>query len=320
MNLLLLCIKHADEVDLKENADRYPVEVLQAWKHKQLQKHDAKAGQGWHLTDEEAAEVIDASERATITLQAETIIVGGLGGSALGSAGGGGGAIGPGALGGPGGPVGRIELDGVSAGLPGSAGGGGGVIADGAIQPDSATRPAATEGEGFIAGMDGQDGNESTVSIGDEVVVRASGGPGGIAGTGVRKTTDRLGVSALLLVNYAETRGGLSTIAGGAWQNVRVLNIPSTVNIPIFLAVEAGGVHVGEYTVAVEAHGPHGGRRARVSFPVTVTVEGDVLRIPFCFSLPVEVDAFGLWTVSVSTPTEELARVDVMARRVGEAS
>ena len=77
------------------------------------------------------------------------------------------------------------------------------------------------------------DRGDTIVSIGD-TEVRAAGGQGGLAGTGVRRTDGwlRLSVSALMLVNYAEVRDGLASIVGGGWQNYSVLNLPTAVHVP----------------------------------------------------------------------------------------
>lgn len=315
-NLILLCLKHADEVDLPENIDRYPAELLRQWKAEQMASHDGVV-EGWDLSDEEAAEVVAASTDPSVTLQAETIFVGGIGGLAPGASGGGGGAIGPGSIGGPGGPVGRIKLDGLPGATPGTGGGGGGVVAPDAILPTA--DPAATEGQGFSSGTDGQDGGATTMSIDGVELVRVEGGEGGLTGTGVRRTDSRLAVSALMLVNYAEVREGLVSIVGGGWQSLSVLNLPTPVTFPVYVLFEAPGVGVGEYTTGVEVRGPEGTPRQRLSFPVTVKTAGDVVRIPRCCSLTAEIDIFGLWTLAVVTPDRELAHIDLLVKRTGQA-
>ena len=156
------------------------------------------------------------------------------------------------------------------------------------------------------------------MSIGD-TEVRAAGGQGGLAGTGVRRTDSRLAVSALMLVNYAEVRDGLASIVGGGWQNYSVLNLPTAVTFPVYVLFEAPGVDVGEYTVGVEVRGPDGTRREQITFPLTIETAGDVVRIPRCCSLTAEVDVFGLWTLAVVTPDRELARIDLLIKRTGQA-
>ncbi len=54
-NLLLLCLRHAWEID--DLHDLYPPEMLQAWKAAQLAAY-AEARKGWEITDAEAAEAV----------------------------------------------------------------------------------------------------------------------------------------------------------------------------------------------------------------------------------------------------------------------
>jgi hypothetical protein len=115
---------HADLVDQKALEKRFPVPTLQEWKRSQIADYEkvVEPGSeaGWHLTDDEAAEVVDESERSTnISLTADTIIVGGMGGQPLG-AGGGGGVVGTGSLvGGKGGDVQIPKLEGEPGKFPG---------------------------------------------------------------------------------------------------------------------------------------------------------------------------------------------------------
>jgi hypothetical protein len=80
-NLVLLCLKHADEIDAADRVEEYPADLLSEWKAAQVTA-SAKAVDRWRLTDDEAAEVIEKSfPPTTISVQGETIIVGGTGGS-----------------------------------------------------------------------------------------------------------------------------------------------------------------------------------------------------------------------------------------------
>jgi hypothetical protein len=313
-NLILLCVKHADEIDLPGRVETYPAKLLRQWKADQLASFD-KATEGWALTDEEAAEVVAVSTDPTVVVQGQNINVGGTGGSAAGAGGGGGGAIGPGALGGAGGAV-HINLDGSDAVEPGSGGGGGGVIAAGASR--SAASPA-TEGVGFSSGVDGEDGGDTAFGTEGNLLVTASGGRGGLAGTGVRLVSTVLRVSAVMLVNYAEQRDGLACIVGGGWQSLSLLNVPASVVFPLFILFEAGGVEVGEFTIRVDVLDPSGVRRSRISFPLTVVEAGDIVRIPRYCNLPSEVETFGVWTLAMATPHRPLAQVQLLIKRAGEA-
>jgi len=310
----VLCIPHADEIDQAGWGSRFPTDLLVGWKRDQLATYDAAIG-GSQLSEDEAAEVLQASIESTIVMQATTITVGGTGGSAPLATGGGGGALGPGAVGGAGGSIGRIRLDGTP-GASGAGGGGAGFMAPGAIRRDRATSEPH-EGKGFSSGMDGNRGNDTTVSLGDEVLLRAAGGEPGLAGSGIRATSAKLTVSTLMLANYVET-GSVVYVARGGWQNYRVLNLPTQEIFPVLVIIEAGGVPPGEYTMTLEAVAPDRTARSRVSFPVTVEEAGDVLRIPRTCTLEPVIDAFGLWTVTASTPLGEVGRIDLLVGRLGE--
>jgi hypothetical protein len=317
-NLFLMCLRHAAEIDELGWELRFPADLMLTWKADQVAAYDAAVSVGWQLSDEEVDEVLQASAiDSTIVLQAQNIMVGGTGGSASGASGGGGGAIGPGAVGGPGGPVGRIDLEGTPGEAPGAGGGGGGLLAPGAIMRDPEA-PRASEGKGFSAGVDGQDGGDTMIMAGESVLLRARGGRRGLAGTGDRVTSDRLAVSALMLADYVEA-GGLVYMARGCWQNYSVLNLPAKSFLPVLVVIEAGGVPPGEYTLILEAMGPDGTSQSQMSFPVTVEEAGDILRISRSCGLEVTFDAFGLWTIIAKTPVAELARLDLLVKRTGEA-
>lgn len=314
-NLLLLCLPHADQVDLQENEGDYPPELLRHWKEQQLASYDDTVG-GWSLTDEEAADILDLSTHSEIAIQAHSINLGGFGGNAIGAAGGGGGAIGPGALGGPGGPVGNINLDGQDGAIPGAGGGGGGSIAPGAVLPGASQ--IGTEGKGHSSGLDGLGGGDTTFSIGDEIPLRASGGSAGLAGTGIRTTSDRLSVSVMLLGNYVEAPG-LVNVVGGGWQNFSILNFHQPITLAFLIVFEAGGVEVGEYGVQLEARNPDGASRGLVRFPVTVEEVGEIVRIPRTVALATDVDSLGVWTFELTTSIATLAKLDLLIKRTSSA-
>ena len=315
-NLLLLCLKHADEIDSLDLVASYPIELLRSWKQDQLTA-SAKAVRSWQLTDDEAAEVIEKSfPPTTIAVQGETIIVGGMGGN-FGGSGGGGGAIGPGALGGPGGNVGHIDPQGKPGSVPGGGGGGGGAIASDAIIPDP-TQRRSTEGEGFSSATDGGDGGETVVSIGS-TELRAAGGKGALAGTGQRLQGEGFSVSSMLFVRFGEIApSGLVSILSGAWQSALSLNLGDEVGVSLFVVFEAAGVPAGEYTGAVTAHDPDGVERACVRFPITVTRAGDILRIPRFCDLRFPASKFGLWTFTVATH-RDLGSLQLLLKRYGES-
>ena len=166
--------------------------------------------------------------------------------------------------------------------------------------------------------MDGTPGGDTTIADQDgNVLLRAPGGVAVLAGTGIRSTSEHLGVSVLTLAHYVQVRGVVD-LMGGGWDSFFTLNLGDEVTLAVLVILEAGGVTAGEYAVAVEACAPDE-RRFGVQFPVTVEAEGDVLRIARFCHLPVVVSAFGLWQFSVTHGGKELAAIDLIVKRTGEA-
>jgi hypothetical protein len=317
-NLVLLCITDAYLIDVDQGLN-YPVPQLHEWKQAQLDEHQAVleggAPGGWPITDEQAEKIIRLS--STINIQADVVSFGGGGGNAPGSGGGGGGAVGTGTLiSGRGGDV-TINLDGQRGITFGAGGGGGGSVADGSIaRPDD---PIGTEGRGYVVGFDGEEGGDTAFGSGDLRVV-AGGGEPGRTGSGDRKTTERLTLSALMLANYARIDAtGLVIIDGGGWQWRTFLNLPIDYNLLIASIIDAGGAPPGEYTVQFEILNPAGERRGGRTAALAVEQSGDVVRIPAVFTVPVNIDMFGVWRVIVRSDLAMLQTLEFMIKRIGEA-
>jgi hypothetical protein len=280
-NLVVLCLFHSSVIDDFE--DDYPAETLRSW------KQDAEsAGGGTELSDSEVAEVSRVWIDQPISLEAETIMVGG-------TLGGGGGAIGAGAFGGRGGNIAQFPE----------------------INPP--TRPAqettdADHGSGSIPGFDGQPGGPTAMWKQDdgEIVAVAGGGGGSFAGTGQRSTDDRLAVSVLLFANSVEIRNGLVYMLGGGWDTWTATAFPQFARVAVLAVIEAGHVPVGEYTVHVSLHDPSGARKARASFPIVVEKTGAVLRIPVWVLLDVTFEAAGRHALVVSTDLREIASIEIV--------
>lgn len=325
-NLMLLCLKHADEVDQPHLNAKYQTPDLLQWKRSQIAAYDhvvemvgSTETVGWHLSDAEAAEVIEASsQEVTITMKAHIIQIGGSGGN-LGGSGGGGGVVGTGVLiGGAGGDeqVPDIALAGQPGTYPGGGGRGGGVLVDNAV---AARLHSGIEGEGYVAGIDGADSGPATFSGGD-LAITAQGGKGGLVGSGERVMSDRFAVSALLLADYVKLTNGLATVVAGAWSNYSILNIPAPVNLPLFAVIEGGGVEPGEYTITFELVSPSGDVRATTRIAVVVQRKGDMSRIPCALDLAGNVHEFGIWRVVVRSDVAELAALDVMVKLVASSA
>lgn len=307
----------------------YPAPLLHKWKVAQIDEYlHAVAGAGsdrdvgYRLSDQEAAEVIKASEPSTnIALTADVIQVGGTGGS-HGGGGGGGGVVGTG-VGGPGGGGGGVlknfSLDGLPGKYPGGGGGGGG----GVPLPKSVQRQRiphqGSEGYGYIAGTDGAYGGDATIAIDGVVVLAAQGGPGGLAGSGIRVTSDRLAVSTVLLASYIKLMPhGLTTLVDAGWSSISVLDIPSPQILPVLCVIEAGGVEAGEYTVIFELCKPSGHVQTRTSVGLVVERPGDVLRVQYVFELSGTVDVLGVWQIAIRSELALLAVLDLLVKQQGE--
>jgi hypothetical protein len=100
-NLVLLCLPHAEEVDLSALAGRYPVEALRQWKAVQLRTAPSEPPTLPEGLLERA--VVLSMGDVLMDFREATIDLGGRGATAPGGGGGGGGAIGPGARAGVGG-------------------------------------------------------------------------------------------------------------------------------------------------------------------------------------------------------------------------
>jgi hypothetical protein len=308
-NLLLLCPTHHAEVDRPELLDQYTEKKLRAWKDQQV--HES-AGQGVKLSDDEADKIVRSFTDASTVVNAMHLTVGGTGGSAPAASGGGGGAIGAGTIGGPGGPVGRVDLDGTPGRGPGAGGGGGGVLADDAAVRSSQELQTGSQGKGGVYSMDGQAGGAT--SFGQHVV--APGGAAGLSGSGVRAVSDALKISSLLVGEYIHVRDSLVFTVAGAWQWVSALNLPHRQTLPVLLICEAGELAPGDYTIQLKVRGPSGQRGGGAAFPLTVEEQGAVLRVPVAVPLSVEWTSYGKWTVIASSDVTELARYDLIVKRV----
>jgi hypothetical protein len=89
-NLILLCLPHAEEIDLKMLVGRYPVETLRQWKIVQIQ---AAPSDPVDIPEE----LLERAVVLSMDFRGATIDLGGKAATEPGAGGSGGGAIGPGA-------------------------------------------------------------------------------------------------------------------------------------------------------------------------------------------------------------------------------
>jgi hypothetical protein len=312
-NLLLTCIEDAYEVDDPERVDLYGRELLLSWKEQQLAEYD-RTREAWLITNEEAVDVIRQSLQAEVFIQGETINLGGQGGQAPGAGGSGGSAIGRGAIGGRGGPGGPININ--AGGLPGAAPGAGGGGA-GRIDPESPLLwrgPGRTPTVGIyeFLGTDSEDGGDTTFGPDDNGrVLRARGGLGARAGTGVRSYSEKLSVSALLLANHIEIQGAFFSLLSGGFAHYNVVNLNDRLTFVGLAVLEGGEAPEGEYGLAISAVGPDGESRRTVTVAIKIVKPGDILRTSFQFSISVQVNDFGMWAIVARHEGRELARLPV---------
>lgn len=314
-NLVLLCPPHHKMVDKIRPAD-FSIEDMERWKRA---ADPSGAGDLSALTESALEEALMS---VTVHVAADVVHLGGAGGGPGGGGGGGAGLFG--GTGGPGGPGGaitvndatRIEADGQPGQWPGGGGGGGGLLAPGSIIRNAVP---PTPGEGHSVGVDAADGGDTT--IGDQegnVLLRAAGGRGGVAGTRIRSTSELIRVPTLLLANSWDVRDGLLYLLGAGWDTLHIANLGDPVALPVAIVFACAGVEPGEYTITLRATGPAGAEHT-VTFPLVVATKGDILNISRIARLDFALPAFGLWTLAAEHGSRTLAALDVNIKRVGEA-
>jgi hypothetical protein len=160
--------------------------------------------------------------------------------------------------------------------------------------------------------MDGPDGGDTVFGPDDTGrLVRARGGPGARAGSGIRSTSDRLAVSALVLANYVEIRGAFFYLNSGGFAHYNVLNLNDQLTFIGLIVLEGGGAPAGEYGLTVQVLEPGANIEKSITLVFKISKPGDILRASFHFWIPVQVKAFGMWTIVVRHEDRELARLPV---------
>jgi hypothetical protein len=266
------------------------------------------------LTDAEADEATRESLSAETIIQGETINLGGSGGQAPGAGGSGGSAIGHGARGGKGGPGGpiTINLGGKSATATGAGGGGAGKV-----DPESELfwrGPGKTPTIGLCEylGVDVPSGGDTTFADADgNILLRARGGQGPLAGSGLRSTSSILAVSTLVLANAVELHGEYFCLLSGGFSHYNVLNLNNRLPMVGLMVLEAGGVQQGEYAVTIQAMTPDGNVAGSFKPVFQITKPGDILRINWWFRFDVQVTAYGMWAITVQHENRTLAQLPI---------
>ncbi len=281
-NLLLLCLKHADQIDQPSLIAIHTVRVLKQWKAGQIREHE-ELQRGWSLGPDEVREAMSAS----FTIVAETLSLGGEGGRSPGSGGGGGGAIGSGARGGDGGSGGEI-------------------VAATFLASDLPKTVEVTIGAAGIAGILGGDGGDGgDTFFGD--LLRARGGRGGKAGTFDEEPlseSQRPTCRAAFFADHASVRDGVINILGAGWQHMDCIQMPLTISGYAVSVVEYPlGASSATYDIDLSVISPSGRRAAshRVTLGRPPTTTG-----MWYFAWAAEAAEFGSWRVVASIGGDEL--------------
>lgn len=328
-NLLLLCIEHSFEVDERKREADFPPELMFAWKAQQLADFDA-IGNGWKLTDAEAADLAKASFGGIVIAESQ-VNLGGAGGQASGAGGGGGGALGHGAVAGAGGSGGDVyNLNGTPGAAPGAGGGGGGAEGEGAIAgeggsggetvhrqfwsdelPETVEITVGDGGLGGVNGGDGEPGGEST--IGQFAVARGGRPASQPAPEQHIRSTPSLSVGSLVLADFAEIHNELLNVLRGGWSFCSGGTFPYLVRGYVVGTVEIGSDTVpGSYPLAVELATPER-VICRVSVRLDVAVDRPpISRVPLVTPVEGRAEEPGLWTVRVAYQSTELASTSFM--------
>lgn len=288
-NLVLLCLPHAEEVDLKALAGRYPVKILRQWKSVQLQTAPPKP---LNLPEGllERATVLSMGD-VLMDFRGATIDLGGKAATTPGSGGPGGGAIGPGARGGRGGDGGDHSEFTVT---------GAEVLGEIPIEVGHAGR----------AGVDGLPGEAGGHSRFGSIITPGGGRkkhspfPAGLAEI---VTTS---VSSAVFANHVEINNGLSYLsgAGWAWYNVAELPGPFRGALCVWIDVSWTDIPAGTaipLEVIVELVTPI--KTATFSETNTVTItpaeRTGFNRLPLAFPLAGTLHEAGLHVLNVSCNT-----------------
>jgi hypothetical protein len=288
-NLLLLCLPHAEEVDLKALADRYPPETLHQWKVVQLQAAPAEPPDLPEGLLERA--VMLSMGDVLMDFREATIDLGGKAATAAGAGGGGGGAIGPGARAGDGGAGGDHHTFTITGGeLLGEV-------------PLEIGHPGRAGVDGLPAEASGHTRFGSVITPGGG---RKKHSPFPEALAKIVKTS----VSSALFGDYVEITNGLCYLARGGWSRYEVTDLPGafTAALCVWIDVSWTGVQPGTdipIETIVELATPT--RTATFSeirtLNVSPTVSTGFSREPLTFSLAGTLHDAGLHVLNVSCNT-----------------
>ena len=288
-NLLLLCLPHAEEVDLKALADRYPAETLHQWKSVQLQSAPQEPP---NLPEGllERAVVLSMGD-VLMDFREATIDLGGKSATAPGAGGSGGGAIGPGARAGDGGPGGDHHEFTVT---------GAQVLGEIPIEVGHAGRAG-------VAGLPGEAGGHTRFGT---IVTPGGGRKVHSPFPEVLAEIVTICISSAVFANHVEINNGLSYLSGAGWASCNVTKLPGPFRGALCVWIDLSWTDAQPGTtipleVIVELITPMNTATFSVMNSVLITpaVRTGFDRIPFAFSLAGTLHDAGLHVLNVSCST-----------------
>jgi hypothetical protein len=205
-NLILLCLPHAEEVDLRVLADRYPAKILQEWKFAQLQARPPDSPDIPEGLLERA--VLLSMGDVLMDFREATIDLGGRAATAPGAGGSGGGAIGPGARGGDGGNAGHYYEFTVT---------GADVLKDVPIE-------VGRGGRGGVGGLPGEASGHSRFGA---IILPGSDRQRHSPFPEALKNIVMTSISAALFANHAEVHNSLGYLSGAGWSHFELTELPA---------------------------------------------------------------------------------------------
>jgi hypothetical protein len=288
-NLILLCLPHAEEIDLKAFEDRYPASTLTEWKTVQLQTSppipiELPEGLLERATVLSMGDVLMDFREATIDL-------GGKSATAPGSGGSGGGAIGPGSRGGAGGDGGyRLEF-----------------TVNGAEVLDAIPVEIGRGGRGGIDGMPGEAGGHTRFGT---IVIPGAGRSTHTPFPAALADAISSSIPSVILANHAEYSNGLSYLSGAGWGSYDVTELPAPFRGVLCLWIDLSWTDIEpgtEVPIEVIAELITPSRTATVSEKRSTTIklheESGFCRMPFALPLNGTLHEAGLHILDASCNT-----------------
>jgi hypothetical protein len=288
-NLVLLCLPHAEEVDLTALADRYPSETLKAWKAEQLKSAPATKPTLPEVVLERA--VFLSMGDVLMDFRESTVDLGGTAALAPGAGGSGGGAIGPGARGGDGGEGGDHYEFSVT---------GAQVLGEVPIEVGPGGRAGIGDSPGEAGGHT-RFGNVLVPGAGREIHDRFP------EALDERVTTS---VSSALFTRHAEIANGLAYLSGAGWSKYIADELPAAFTAVLCVWLDLSWTDLepnAKFSLEMIAELVTPTKTATFSEKseqaITVAESSGFVRLPFLFGLAGTLHDAGLHILNVTTNT-----------------